>query len=34
MIAGLAAHRKPLAGEAALSLDAYPSLAFGETKQS
>jgi N6-L-threonylcarbamoyladenine synthase len=32
MIAGLAAHREPLTGAAALSLDAYPNLAFGETR--
>jgi N6-L-threonylcarbamoyladenine synthase len=32
MIAGLAAHREPLTGDAALSLDAYPNLAFGEIR--
>ncbi len=32
MIAGLAAHREPLTGAAALTLDAYPNLAFGESK--
>ncbi len=34
MIAGLAAHREPLAADAALALDAYPNLAFGETRSS
>lgn len=32
MIAGLAAHRQSLTGVTALSLDAYPNLAFGETR--
>ncbi len=34
MVAGLAAHRDPLAGDAALTLDAYPNLAFGESRSS
>src|SRR5699024_4044417 len=32
MIAGLAAHREPLAADAALALDAVPNLAFGATR--
>jgi N6-L-threonylcarbamoyladenine synthase len=32
MIAGLAAYREPLTGDAALTLDAIPNLAFGEIR--
>ncbi len=32
MVAGLARHRSPLTGESAWSLDAYPNMAFGESR--